>query len=83
MPAGRRLAAPVDAGVDVSDGVRRVALLVRFFTNGPRRPQRSRRRPRWMSVRRNWEDSFRQMAPFGGSVLDREMTTTAERLARR
>jgi hypothetical protein len=33
--------------------------------------------------RRNWEDNFRQMAPFAGSVLDREMATSAERLARR
>jgi uncharacterized protein len=35
------------------------------------------------AVRRNWEDNFRQMAPFAGSVLDREMATSAERLARR
>lgn len=83
MPAARRLAALVRAGVDVEDGVRRVARLVAAFHERAATSDEIAAAGSVASVRRNWEDNFQQMAPFVGTVLDPERAGRVELLARR
>ena len=83
MPAGRRLAALVRAGADVSDGVRQVARLVAGFHERAATSPEIAGAGAVDSVRRNWEDNVRQLAPFAGPVLDPAQASRVERLARR
>jgi uncharacterized protein len=83
MPAERRLAAQVRAGVDVHDGVRQVARLVAAFHERAATSAEIADAGSVASVERNWEDNFRQMAPFAGAVLDPELAGRVELLARR
>jgi aminoglycoside phosphotransferase family enzyme/predicted kinase len=83
MPADRRLAALVRAGTDVEDGVRRVARLMAAFHERAATSPEIAAAGSEASVRRNWEDDFRQMAPFLGTVLDPGRAERVELLARR
>jgi uncharacterized protein len=83
MPPARRLATLVSAGADVSDGVRQVARLVAAFHERAATSPAIAASGSLETVRRNWEDNFRQMAPFVGPVLDPDAAARVEHLARR
>ncbi|HSR22321.1 MAG TPA: AAA family ATPase, partial [Candidatus Eisenbacteria bacterium] len=86
MPVGRRLSALVraDAGAaGVAEGVRQVARQVAGFHERAATSPEIAAAGSAASVARNWEDNFRQMAPFVGPVLDPALASRAQWLARR
>jgi uncharacterized protein len=83
MPVARRLATLVREGVDVTDGLRRVARLVTAFHERTATSAAIAAAPSPEAVRRNWEDNFAQMQRFVGAVLDPEVACRVELLARR
>lgn len=83
MPVDRRLSTLVRAGADVADGVRLVAREVAAFHERVRTSPQIAAAGSPASVRRNWEDNFRQMAASVGPVLDPGGAARVEFLARR
>jgi hypothetical protein len=80
MPADRRLSTLVRAGAPVTDHLRRLARLVAaFHATAVRGPQISAEGSRDAILRR-WTDSFHQVRPFRGTVLDQDLTGEIERL---
>ena len=83
MPADRRLATLVTRGENVERPVRQVArLMARFHGQAPASPEMASVGTR-NAVQAHWEDSFEQMRPFVGPVLDPTTTASVESLARR
>jgi aminoglycoside phosphotransferase family enzyme/predicted kinase len=79
MPAERRLSALVRAGAPVDEHLRRLArLLAAFHATASRRPEISAEGSRDAILRR-WTDSFRQVRPFRGTVLDDRLADEIER----
>jgi hypothetical protein len=80
MPAHRRLATLVRAGVPVNDDLRRLArLLAALHARAARGPQISAEGTR-DAIRRRWNDSFRQVGPLHGTVLDAAVAGEIEAL---
>jgi uncharacterized protein len=83
MPAARRLATLIRGGADVSDGVRQLARLVAGFHQRVPTSPAIASAGALETVLRNWENNFEQMAPFVGEVLNPELASAAQWLARR
>jgi hypothetical protein len=78
MPAQRRLTALVRAGVPVNDQLRQLArLLAAFHATAVRGPQIAAEGSRDAILRR-WTDSFGQVRPFRGPVLNDDLTGEIE-----
>jgi uncharacterized protein len=78
MPADRRLAALVRQGEPVADDIRHIAHLVAAFHSTARRgPEISREGTR-DAIRQRWSDTFSQLVPFRGSVLDEQLVAEIE-----
>jgi aminoglycoside phosphotransferase family enzyme/predicted kinase len=79
MPPDRRLAELVRRGVPVTDEARHLARLVAtVHSTAQRGPEISAEGTR-DAIRRRWTDSFRQVAPFRGGVLDDALAGEIER----
>jgi aminoglycoside phosphotransferase family enzyme/predicted kinase len=80
MPAERRLSTLVRAGVPVADQLYRLArLMAAFHATAQRGPEISAEGGREAILRR-WTDSFAQVQPFRGRVLDDGLTGEIEQL---
>jgi uncharacterized protein len=80
MPADRRLSTLVDNGKPLSDVVKQLARrLAAFHARAERGPEISAEGSR-DAIRGRWEDSFAQVRPFHGHVLDPAVATEIERL---
>ena len=81
MPADRRLSSLVEAGEPVTDAVRGVArILAAWHARAPRGPRVSAQETR-AAVLGRWRDSFAQVRPFHGGVLDAGAAAEIQRLA--
>jgi aminoglycoside phosphotransferase family enzyme/predicted kinase len=79
MPVGRRLATLVRTGVPVDDQVRRLARIVAaFHATAARGPRISVEGSRDALLGR-WTDTFHQVRPFRGRVLDDDLAGEIER----
>ncbi|URN02879.1 AAA family ATPase [Actinomadura madurae] len=82
MPADRRLSTLVPAGAPAEDALRDVArILAAWHARAPRGPGISAQETR-DAVRGRWQDSFDQVRPFHGRVLDAEAAAETEELAK-
>jgi aminoglycoside phosphotransferase family enzyme len=83
MPAGRRLAALVQAGEPVSAAVRQVArILAAQHASAPRGPEISEQGSR-DALWRRWKDNIGQIRPLQGSLLGVSDVDEVQRLAGR
>lgn len=83
MPAERRLATLLARGETVEHEIRQVARLIAgFHAQVPTSPAMASVATR-DAVQGHWEQSFEQMRPFVGPVLDPAVTGNVESLARR
>lgn len=83
MPADRRLSSMVAAGVDVTEHLAGLAvLLARFHAGADRSPSIDEMAGR-DAVRRRWETNHDEMAPFRAAVLDPDTEDGMISLARR
>ena len=83
MPAERRLSTLVRRGSDVDVELRSLAhLLATFHSQARRSPEIDAAAGR-DAVAANWEQNFRQLAPFVGPVLDNTVADRVQALARR
>jgi uncharacterized protein len=83
MPENRRLSTLLASGVDTRRQLRAVARTVAVFhASAPTSPAISEAGA-WSSVVANWDDNFREMRRFTGSVLDSDLAHRIERLVRR
>ncbi|MFB4309594.1 AAA family ATPase [Actinomadura sp. GTD37] len=81
MPADRRLAALVKAGAPVKEALRDTArILAAWHARAPRGPEISAHGTR-DAVQARWHDSFDQVRPFHGEVLDAAAAAEIEALA--
>jgi hypothetical protein len=80
LPADRRLARLVEDGADVDDQLRAVARTVATFHAAGRRSPEIARAGAIDRVRRNWEDGFETLDPFGGTTLDTHVLRRASAL---
>ncbi|MEU8801062.1 AAA family ATPase [Spirillospora sp. NPDC048819] len=81
MPADRRLSTLVENGAPVEDALRDVArTLAAWHARAPRSPDISAQETR-DAVQGRWRDSFDQVRPFHGRVLDSEAAAETEDLA--
>jgi aminoglycoside phosphotransferase family enzyme/predicted kinase len=83
MPADRRLAALVRAGAPLDDLLSDVARRIAAFHAAAERSTEVAEAARSDAVAAIWEASFRQLAPFTGSVLDPDGCRRVEDLVRR
>jgi aminoglycoside phosphotransferase family enzyme/predicted kinase len=80
MPAERRLATLVTAGVPVRDALRDTArILAAWHARAPRGPEIAAQGTR-DAVQARWHDSFTQVRPFHGDVLDAAAAAEIEAL---
>ncbi|MER7542925.1 AAA family ATPase [Spirillospora sp. NPDC127506] len=80
MPADRRLAALVGAGAPVRDALRDTArILAAWHAQAPRGPEISAHGTR-DAVQARWHDSFDQVRPFHGEVIDAAAAAETEEL---
>lgn len=80
MPAERRLATLVTEGAPVRDALRDTArILAAWHARAPRAPEISAQGTR-DAVQARWHDSFDQVRPFHGDVLDAAVATEIEAL---
>jgi aminoglycoside phosphotransferase family enzyme/predicted kinase len=78
MPAERRLATLVRQGAEVSDELRHIAhIMAAFHSTAQRTPAISREGTR-DAIRGRWMDSFAQVMPFRGGVLDDDLAGQIE-----
>ncbi|HVS05811.1 MAG TPA: AAA family ATPase [Candidatus Dormibacteraeota bacterium] len=83
MPEERRLATLVERGTPVTEDLRRIARTVAaFHARAETSPEIAAAATR-DAVLANWEQSFREMRPFYGSLLDHEAAMRVEVLVRR
>jgi aminoglycoside phosphotransferase family enzyme/predicted kinase len=83
MPEQRRLSALVESGAPVADELRAVAhRLASFHAGADRGPEISAAGER-DALRNRWTDSFAQVTPFHGTVLDPDQVAETERLTLR
>ncbi|TMQ90352.1 gluconate kinase [Actinomadura soli] len=81
MPADRRLATLVRAGMPVEDALRDIArTLAAWHAQAPRGPEISAQGAR-DALQARWNDSFNQVRPFHGDVIDAATATQIEELA--
>jgi len=80
MPAGRRLATLIRTGTPVDDHLRRLARLVAAFHTTARRGPEIAAEGSRDAILRRWTDSFRQVRPFHGTVLDDTLAGEIETL---
>lgn len=81
MPADRRLSTLVRAGAPVRDALRDTArILAAWHARAPRGPRIAAEETR-DAVRGRWHDSFEQVRPFHGAVLDAAAAAETEDLA--
>ena len=83
MPADRRLATLVRQGEDVDDQLRKLAHLIATFHGHTATSRAISAAGTAGAVRRNWDDSFQQLRPFVGSVLDGATCERVESLVHR
>ena len=78
MPAQRRLAALIRAGVAVDDQVRCMARLVAAFHAASRHSAEISTQGSAEAILGRWTDSFEQVRPYRGSILDDDLTGEIE-----
>jgi uncharacterized protein len=83
MPAERRLSTLAVAGADLGDEIAAVARQVAALHAGAERSAAIDRAATPARIRANWNQSFEQMAPFAGILLDPEVADRVATLARR
>jgi hypothetical protein len=84
MPTSRRLATLVSEGDPMAtDQIRDVARLLADFHSGAERSRVIDEAATTDAVRANWDESFAQLQPFGGEVLDQELCGRVETLVHR
>ncbi|WP_433087050.1 AAA family ATPase [Dactylosporangium sp. CA-052675] len=79
MPAQRRLAALVRSGAPVDDHLRRLARLVAAFHAASRHAPEISAEGSAEAILRRWTDSFHQVRPYRGTVLDDDLAGEIER----
>lgn len=83
MPAAARLSTLVRAGADVRDALRALARQLAAFHATARHDPATAAEGTRDAVRARWTDSFAQLRPFHGTVLDPGAAAEVERLALR
>lgn len=80
MPDDRRMSTLVRAGESLDGTIKQLARkIAAFHSSADRGPEITAEGSR-DAIRSRWEDSFRQVEPFGGTVLEPAMVAEIERL---
>jgi uncharacterized protein len=79
MPDERRLSTLVREGAPLPDTIRSVARMMAHFHGGAERGPAITEQGSRDAIRRRWRDSFRQVRPFHGQVIDAQVGAEIER----